>query len=88
MSGASSRLILGRIDTAREQRFECGVDAGAAKRALDQCVEAESRQVAFVEDDRMAEVDGPAVVRRVCNEIEQRLRPRAVTRVPITERFH
>ena len=80
MSGASSRLILRRIDAACEQGFQRGVDAGATKRALDQCVETESRDVAFVEYDRMAEVDRPAVVRGVCDEIEQRLRSRAYGR--------
>ena len=83
----ASGLILRRIDAAREQRFQTGVDAGAAERAFDEGVEAERRQVAFVEDDRMAEVDGPAVVRLVGNQIEQRLRSRAVARVPLAELF-
>ncbi len=87
MSGAASRLILRRIDAAREQGFECGVDAGAAQRALHQGVEAEGRKVAFVEHDRVAEADGPAVVRRVCNEIEQCLRSCTVARIPVAEPF-
>jgi hypothetical protein len=72
LRGASPGLILRRIDAAREQAFKPGVDAGAAQRAFDEGVETERRQVAFVEDDRMAEVDRPAVVRLVGNQIEQR----------------
>src|SRR4029078_2396414 len=85
MPGASSRLILRRIDAACEQCFESGVDAGALQRALDQCVETESRDVALVEDDRMAEVDRPAVIRGVSDEIEQRLRSRAIARIPLVK---
>ena len=53
---------------------------GPPSAALDQRVEAERRQVAFVEDDRMAEIDRPAVVRLVGYQIEQRARTRAVAR--------
>jgi hypothetical protein len=70
MSGASSRLILRWIDAACEQRFQGGVDARTAQCALDQRVETESRDVAFVKDDRMTEVDRPTVICGVCHEIE------------------
>jgi len=88
VASAASRLILGRIDAACEQRFEIGIDADAAKPAFDQRVEAECRQVAFVEDDGMPQVDRTAVVRRVIQQIEERLCSRAVSRVPIRNGFH
>ena len=73
-----------RIDAAREQRFEAGVDARPAERLLHQRVEAERRQVAFVEHDRMAQRDRPAVIRLLGQQVEERARPRAVALVPAT----
>ncbi len=52
-----------RIDASREQRLETLVDARPAQTALHQRVEAEGRQMALVEDDRMAQRDRAAVVR-------------------------
>ena len=49
------RLRFVRIDASREQRLEPRVDAGPAERLLHEGVEAEARQVAVVEDDRMAQ---------------------------------
>jgi hypothetical protein len=82
---ARVRLRLVRIDAAREQRFERCIDAGPAEPLLDQRIEAEAGQVPFVEHQRMAERDRPRVVRLVGDEVEQRLRPRAVARVPVDQ---
>ena len=41
--------------------------------------------MAFVEDDRMPQIDRPAVVRLVGDEIEERARSCAVPRVPVGE---
>jgi hypothetical protein len=75
-----------RVDAAREQRFEPGVDARPAEPFLDQRVEAEPGEMPFVEDDRMAERDRLAVIRLFSQQIEQRARPRAVLQVPGDER--
>ena len=53
-----------RIDAAREDRFEMLVDAGTAEPLLDQRVDGERRQVALVEDDRIAQRDRLARNRR------------------------
>ena len=60
------------IDAAREQSLEPCVDARLAERALDQGVEAEAREMALVEDERMPEGYRSRVICRVIEEIEQR----------------
>jgi hypothetical protein len=70
--GAAARLFLRRIDPSSEERFERRVDARAAERSLDERIEAERRQVAFVENDRMPEIDRARVVRLVGQEVEER----------------
>jgi hypothetical protein len=75
------------IDPAREERFQPRVDARAAERLLDQRVEAEPRQVPFVEHNRMAQLDRPLVIDAGVEEIEQRARARAVPPVPGDGRF-
>ena len=57
-----SRLRLVRIDPARENRLEPRIDARSAQRLLHERVEAERRQVPFVEHNRMAQRDRPLVV--------------------------
>ena len=47
-----------RIDAPREEGLELLVDAGTAERFLDQRVEAEAGEVAFVKDDRMTKRNG------------------------------
>src|SRR5207248_7764352 len=49
----AARALLVGIDAAREERLEPRVDAWAAKTFLDQRVEAEGRQMSFVEHNRM-----------------------------------
>ena len=78
------RLV--RIDPAREERFETAVDARAAERLLHERVEAERWQVAFVEDDRMAQRNRLRVVGLVVDEVEERARSRAVAAIPVDER--
>src|SRR5204863_673464 len=78
----SGRLRFMRVDTAGEERLEPRVDARAAETFLDQGVEAESRQVAFIEHDRMTQRDRAAVVRVNVEEIEKRARAFAVAPVP------
>ena len=65
--------------------FERRVDARPAQPPLDQRVEAESREVALVEHEWMPQRNGPRVIRLVGHEIEQRLRSRAITRVPVDQ---
>ena len=69
-----SRLVIAfrRIDAAREERLEPFVDARLAEPAVDQRVEAECRQVPFVEDERVALGDRPLVIRLVGHEVENR----------------
>ncbi len=74
-----------RIDAARKQRFERRVDVRPPETTLHQRVEAEPRQVALVEHDRMPQFDGTAVVRLVTDQIEQPLRTRAVAQIPVDE---
>ena len=64
-----------RIDPAREEILQPRIDARAAEPLLDQRVEAEAGQVAFVEHDRMAQRDRAAVVGLFVEQIEERARP-------------
>ncbi len=73
------------IDPAREQGLERRIDARFSERLLQERVEAERRQVAFIEDDRMAQLDGPAVVRVLGQQIEQPARPIAVAAIASEE---
>ena len=75
-----------RIDAARKQLLEPRVDARAAERFFHQRVEAESREMALVEHDRMTQRDRLRVIRVVCEEVEQRARARAVPAVPCKRR--
>src|SRR5262249_405165 len=70
-----------RIDAAREQRLETLVDARAAERLLDQRVEAESRQMAVVEHDGVAQIDRPAVVDVLGQHVEQLPRTGAIAAI-------
>ena len=83
---ARVRLLLVRIDAAREHRFEVRVDAGAPEALLHHRVEAECRQVAFIEHERMPQRDRSAVIRLVCDEVEDRSRARAVAAIPVERR--
>ncbi len=67
---ARTAIGIGRIDPAREQPFQPLVDARSAEAFLDERVEAERRQVAVVEHNRMTERDRLAVVRLVGQQIE------------------
>src|SRR3569832_1286325 len=71
-----------RIDAASEERLEAWIDARAAGRFLDERVEAEARQVAVVEHDRMPQIDGALVIRVLGQHREELARPDAVARVP------
>ena len=62
------------VDAAREDRFEVLVDARLPEPLLDQRVDGERRQVAFVEDDRVAQRDRPLVVGGLVEQVEQRAR--------------
>ena len=55
---------------------------GPPSRFLHQRVEAERREVTLVEDDRVAQCNRLAVVRLVCEQIEQGLRAVAVASIP------
>ena len=79
----SGRRRFRRIDASGKQALQAGVDARAAKGLLDQRVEAEAWQVAFVEHDGMAQRNRLAVVRLVCQHREQFVRPRAVPAVAV-----
>ena len=76
------RLRFVRIDPAREDRLQPRIDARSAERLLHERVEAEGRQVPFVEHDRMAQLDRLLVVDVGLEQIEQRPRARAVAPVP------
>ena len=75
------------IDAAGEQVLELLVDAGAAERLFHQRVEAERRQVPFVEHDRMPKRDRLAVVGIIREQIEEHPRSLAVAVIPGDERF-
>jgi hypothetical protein len=79
------RLAFGRVDASSKQRFEPGIDARTAERAFHERIEAERWQVAFVERDRVPQINRTRVVRGVGDEIEQRGRARPVARVPLLE---
>ena len=66
------RPIVLRIDAAREQALEIRVDASLTQRPLDERVEVERGEVAFVEHDRMTERNRPLVIGVRRQEIEQR----------------
>ena len=59
-AGDAGRVL--RVDPALEEDLEVRVDPFAAEAALDQRVDAEGGQVAFVEADRIAQRDRPLVV--------------------------
>ena len=63
------------------------IDARLAEPALHERVEAESRQVTFVEHQRMAERNRPRVVGLVPDEIEEHLGSLAIPGVPVEERL-
>src|SRR4051812_36930469 len=67
-------MCVRRIDSPREQLLQSLVDSAAMERALDERVEAEGGQVAFVKDNRMPQIDRLTVVRLFCQQIEQQLR--------------
>ena len=79
------RVRLVRIDAAREQLLELRIDARTAERALHERVEAERRQMAVIEDDRLPQMNRPAVIGLLGEEVEQRTRPLAVAQVRINE---
>jgi len=62
LSGLSASLIV-RIDAAGEQCLEPRIDARSAKGPLDQRIEAEAGQMAFVKDDRMPQRNRLSVIR-------------------------
>ena len=75
-------IAFGRVDAAREQRLQALVEWRLIQRAANQRVEAERRQVPFVKDQRMALGNRLAVVRLVCNEIEDGARTLPVLLIP------
>ena len=87
LSKRAGRVPLGlmRIDASSEQRFEVHIDARPTQTALDERVEAERRQMALVKNDWMAQRDRPAVIRLLVDQVEERLRPRAVAHIPVGE---
>ena len=58
---------------------------GLAQPALHERVEAEGRQMALVEHNRMPQRDRTAVVGVFADQIEKRLRPRAVASIPVDQ---
>ena len=50
-------------------------------------IEAESRQMSFIEDDWMSQRDGTTVIRVVADQIEEHLRTRSILQVPINEKL-
>ena len=47
------RLLVARVDAAREQHLEIVVQPGVAEPLLEEAIHGERRDVAFVEDDRV-----------------------------------
>jgi len=76
-----------RVDAAREQRLQPRIDARFAERPPDERVEAECRQMTFVEDEGMTERDGPRVVSGLVEEIEQRSRMCTIPEIPVDGGF-
>src|SRR6266511_364391 len=72
LTAGCRRLVLG-INAAGKQPFESIVDAGPSERLLDECVQAECRQMTLVEDDWMTQRDRTRVKRLRRDEIEQGL---------------
>jgi len=85
MTMTARGVVLRGIDASCEQCLERRIDARTAERAFHERVEAEGGKMPFVEDDRMAQIDRARVVRLIRHEIEQRLSPGAVARVPFRE---
>ena len=83
-SSIGGRLVF-RIDATRKQLFEPFVDALTPKTFLHERVEAEGRQVTFVEHHRVAERDGAGIIGVRTNEVEEFTRPLPVSAVPIYE---
>ena len=54
---------VGRIDAAREKRFQLAIDPGVSEPPLQQRVDREGGDVAVVEDHRVPELDRVRVVR-------------------------
>jgi sulfur carrier protein len=79
----SARPGFSRIDAAGEEQLQIRIDARQAEPFLHERVEAEGRQMAFVEHDGMTQIDRPAVIRIVDQEIEQRARTGAIAAVPL-----
>ena len=73
------------IDAAREQVLEPASTPGLTEPALEQGDDAEGRQVAFVEHDRIAQRDRPGVVGVGIEQVEQPARALAVALVPVDE---
>jgi hypothetical protein len=76
-----------RVDAAREQALEVGVDARTPERLLHQRVHAESWQVALIEHDRVPERDRPRVVGLRPDDVEQRACPPPVLTILVGQRF-
>jgi hypothetical protein len=76
-----------RVDAAREQLLEAGVDARAPESALHQRVEAERGQVPLVEHDGVPQRDRPLVVGLGRHQVENRPRALAVAGIPGGELF-
>ena len=88
-----------RVDAACKQRLEARVDTGPAQPFLHQRIEAEGRQVSFIEHDRVAQRDRPLVIGPVPDntarparaarrdEIEERPGALAVAPVPGNHRL-
>src|SRR5262245_15110948 len=71
LTAGSTAFVLGGIDASGKQRLELGIDARTSERALDERVEAECREVALVEHDRMSQIDRPVVVSVLFDQVEQ-----------------
>jgi len=85
-SAIGGRLVL-RIDATREELLEPFVDALAAEPLLHERVEAEGRQVTFVEDHWMPQGDGTGIVGLRTDEVEECTRSLPVATVPTCELF-
>ena len=73
-----------RADRSRARRApRAARRCSAAQRALHECVEAERRQMAFVEDNRMTKRDRPTVVGLVGEQVEDLARPQPVAAVTV-----
>ena len=69
------RITIGfrRIDPTGEEALQCLVYVGLTEPSLHQGIEAERGQVPLVKYQRVPLGDGPAVIRLVCDEVEERV---------------